>query len=71
MCGGSIEIIPCSHVGHLFRETPPWDIGRDKDAVTKNCLRVAEVWMDEYKVFFHDRIFYTNVCITLSSSIIK
>ncbi|XP_076461659.1 polypeptide N-acetylgalactosaminyltransferase 5-like [Babylonia areolata] len=61
MCGGRVEIIPCSHVGHMFRYTAPYSWGPDGDVLTKNCLRVAEVWMDEYKLFYHDRIFYRQV----------
>nr|KAG5714338.1 hypothetical protein BaRGS_018555 [Batillaria attramentaria] len=44
----------------MFRYTAPYTWGPDKDVLTKNCLRVAEVWMDEYKVLFHDRLFYTQ-----------
>ncbi|XP_041365394.1 polypeptide N-acetylgalactosaminyltransferase 5-like [Gigantopelta aegis] len=58
MCGGRIEVVPCSHVAHLFRYMAPWSWGTDDpDLLSKNCLRVAEVWMDEYKVLYHDRIF--------------
>nr|KAG5714291.1 hypothetical protein BaRGS_018508 [Batillaria attramentaria] len=57
MCGGSVEIIPCSHAGHMFRVTSQIPLGDDGDVIIKNCLRVAEVWMDEYKVLYHDRIF--------------
>ncbi|KAK7111005.1 hypothetical protein V1264_014791 [Littorina saxatilis] len=60
MCGGSVEIIPCSHVGHMFRYTAPYSWGPDKDVLTKNCLRVASVWMDEYQLFYHDRLFYKH-----------
>ncbi|ESP01904.1 hypothetical protein LOTGIDRAFT_138892, partial [Lottia gigantea] len=66
MCGGHIEIIPCSHVGHMFRQTAPYDYGPDgSDVIRRNCLRVAEVWMDNYKYFYYERIFnkqmYTDI----------
>ncbi|CAG5117612.1 unnamed protein product, partial [Candidula unifasciata] len=56
MCGGRLEIIPCSHVGHLYRPRFPYTFGKTQYVLQKNCLRVAEVWMDQYKVFFHNRI---------------
>lgn len=68
MCGGSVEIIPCSHVGHMFRYTAPYSWGPDKDVLTKNCLRVAQVWMDDYKIFYYDRLFYTHVRASLFTS---
>ncbi|XP_066524982.1 probable polypeptide N-acetylgalactosaminyltransferase 8 [Hoplias malabaricus] len=47
-CGGSIEIIPCSKVAHIERAHKPY--ARDLVALMKrNALRVAEVWLDEYK----------------------
>jgi len=43
-----METIPCSHVGHIFRATHPYFIPDDSHG--KNTARMAEAWMDEYKV---------------------
>ncbi|CAD6196353.1 unnamed protein product [Caenorhabditis auriculariae] len=56
MCGGSIEIIPCSHVGHIYRNGHPYDMtGRNnnKDVHGTNSKRLADVWMDDYKRLFY------------------
>lgn len=50
MCGGSLEIIPCSRVGHVFRRRRPYGSPTGEDTMLHNSLRVAHVWMDEYKV---------------------
>ncbi|XP_054481044.1 probable polypeptide N-acetylgalactosaminyltransferase 8 [Anoplopoma fimbria] len=48
LCGGSIEVIPCSKIAHLERATKPY--ARDLNGLMRrNALRVAEVWLDEYK----------------------
>ncbi|XP_020283999.1 polypeptide N-acetylgalactosaminyltransferase 35A [Pseudomyrmex gracilis] len=52
MCGGSIELIPCSRVGHVFRRRRPYGADDPDDTMLKNSLRVAHVWMDEYKDYF-------------------
>ncbi|XP_026167884.1 probable polypeptide N-acetylgalactosaminyltransferase 8 [Mastacembelus armatus] len=47
-CGGSIEVVPCSKIAHIERLHKPYM--RDlSHAMKRNALRVAEVWMDEYK----------------------
>ncbi|XP_070709566.1 probable polypeptide N-acetylgalactosaminyltransferase 8 [Pempheris klunzingeri] len=48
LCGGSIEIIPCSKIAHIERATKPY-LPDLSVMVKRNALRVAEVWMDEYK----------------------
>nr|CDJ89781.1 Glycosyl transferase and Ricin B lectin domain containing protein [Haemonchus contortus] len=56
MCGGSVELVPCSHVGHIFRSGHPYDMtGRNdnKDVHGTNSKRLAEVWMDDYKRLFY------------------
>lgn len=50
MCGGRLEIIPCSRVGHVFRRRRPYGSPEGGDTLTYNSLRVAHVWMDGYVV---------------------
>ncbi|GMR44526.1 hypothetical protein PMAYCL1PPCAC_14721, partial [Pristionchus mayeri] len=46
MCGASLEVIPCSRIGHIFRRRRPY--GTNRDTMGKNSLRAAVVWLDEY-----------------------
>lgn len=53
MCGGALEILPCSRVGHLYRQSS-YSFNGDREKITaRNNIRVIEVWMDEYKRFFY------------------
>lgn len=55
-CGGEIKIVPCSHVGHIFRKSSPYTFRPGKevgDILYTNLARVAEVWMDDWKSFFY------------------
>ncbi|XP_028821232.1 probable polypeptide N-acetylgalactosaminyltransferase 8, partial [Denticeps clupeoides] len=48
LCGGSIEVVPCSKIAHIERAHKPYmpDLSVP---MKRNALRVAEVWLDEYK----------------------
>lgn len=50
-CGGTLECIPCSRVGHVFRTGQYWKgqvYSVPGDVIVKNKLRAAAVWMDDY-----------------------
>lgn len=57
-CGGIVEWVPCSHVAHIYRGPrtesvhPP---GGNPHQNSINHMRLAEVWMDEYKEYFYTR----------------
>ncbi|KTG37397.1 hypothetical protein cypCar_00024189 [Cyprinus carpio] len=50
MCGGQLLIVPCSRVGHIFRKRRPYGSPGGQDTMAHNSLRLAHVWMDDYKV---------------------
>ncbi|CAO1355695.1 unnamed protein product [Diamesa serratosioi] len=56
LCGGSLQEVPCSRIGHVFRA---FTLSRKHENVTDfvayNNKRVAEVWMDDYKEFVYQR----------------
>ncbi|XP_030388357.1 putative polypeptide N-acetylgalactosaminyltransferase 9 [Scaptodrosophila lebanonensis] len=56
MCGGTLEIVPCSHVGHIFRKRSPYKWRQGVNVLKKNSVRLAEVWMDEYSKYYYQRI---------------
>ncbi|MCI4391996.1 hypothetical protein PGIGA_G00140870 [Pangasianodon gigas] len=50
-CGGSLEIHPCSHVGHVFPKKAPYS----RSKALANSVRAAEVWLDNYKDLYYHR----------------
>lgn len=54
MTGGTLLTIPCSRVGHIFRDNTPYTMpGGGSHIVHRNAARVADVWLDEYKKYFY------------------
>ena len=67
MCGGGLYIVPCSRVGHVFRQFSPYRFSVEYVSVfhlirlnpgfsiaDRNKQRVAEVWLDEFKKYFYE-----------------
>jgi len=52
-CGGRIEIVPCSRVGHLYRdpEHRPYDV--EVNTVVHNYKRLAELWAKDHLDLFY------------------
>ncbi|EDX05035.1 polypeptide N-acetylgalactosaminyltransferase 35A [Drosophila simulans] len=57
-CGGAIKIVPCSRVGHIFRKRRPYTSPDGANTMLKNSLRLAHVWMDQYKDYYlkHEKV---------------
>ncbi|CAB3261265.1 unnamed protein product [Arctia plantaginis] len=56
MCGGTLEIVPCSHVGHIFRKRSPYKWRTGVNVLKKNSVRLAEVWLDDYAKYYYQRV---------------
>lgn len=50
MCGGALEVIPCSRVGHVYRKKIPYNLG---GANSINRKRLVNVWLDEWMTFYY------------------
>ena len=73
MCGGTLLISPCSHVGHVFRKQTPYRFpgGGTSRVIARNNARLANVWMDNWS-----RVYFAAVgkkglflCLSLSLSL--
>lgn len=54
-CGGQLEILPCAVVGHVFRSKSPHTFPKGTQVIIRNQVRLAEVWMDDYKEIYYRR----------------
>ncbi|XP_049994046.1 polypeptide N-acetylgalactosaminyltransferase 15 isoform X3 [Alexandromys fortis] len=52
LCGGSIEILPCSRVGHIYQSK---DVSSrtDPELILRNKVRIAETWLGSFKETFY------------------
>lgn len=53
-CGGRIEVIPCSRMGHVFRGKNPYVVHPVE--VVRNQKRAALVWLDEHLEDFYAQV---------------
>ncbi|XP_063692928.1 polypeptide N-acetylgalactosaminyltransferase 1-like [Bolinopsis microptera] len=55
MCGGRLLSMPCSRVGHIFRDRAPYSFGGESQILTlyRNYARAVEVWLDGHKDLFY------------------
>jgi len=51
-CGGRIEIVPCSRIGHLFREPSHRPYAVEVTQVVQNYARLARVWLKDHIELF-------------------
>ncbi|XP_076361444.1 putative polypeptide N-acetylgalactosaminyltransferase 9 [Tachypleus tridentatus] len=58
MCHGTLEIVPCSHVGHIFRKRSPYKWRSGVNVLKRNTVRLAEVWLDDYAKYYYQRVGY-------------
>ncbi|XP_054723563.1 polypeptide N-acetylgalactosaminyltransferase 14-like [Uloborus diversus] len=76
LCGGEVLTVPCSRVGHVFRERHPYSFppNGSLSIYLKNSRRIAETWLDEYKYQFYEtepQAKNINLEIDKSASVIK
>lgn len=67
MCGGNLLIVPCSHVGHVFRKATPYTFpGGTGAIINRNNMRLADVWLDEWQEFYYKINVGTRLPMTLT-----
>mmetsp|Transcript_11035 Transcript_11035/g.25247 ORF Transcript_11035/g.25247 Transcript_11035/m.25247 type:complete len:493 (-) Transcript_11035:178-1656(-) len=57
-CGGQIFAVPCSRIGHVFRQRNPYIVHQKE--VIKNQKRAAYVWLDEHLEDFYKEVPYAR-----------
>lgn len=55
LCGGSVEILPCSRVGHIYQSQDA-GLRTDPEVILKNKVRIAETWLSSFKETFYRHI---------------
>mmetsp|Transcript_21865 Transcript_21865/g.49844 ORF Transcript_21865/g.49844 Transcript_21865/m.49844 type:complete len:427 (+) Transcript_21865:67-1347(+) len=52
-CGGNIEMVPCSRVGHLYRDPSQRPYNVEVNTVVHNYKRLAELWARDHLDYFY------------------
>lgn len=54
MCGGVLEQVPCSRVGHIYRKASPYSYpdGKKSAIQTFNKNRLVGAWLDDWIDFY-------------------
>ncbi|XP_006883395.1 PREDICTED: polypeptide N-acetylgalactosaminyltransferase 15 [Elephantulus edwardii] len=55
LCGGSVEILPCSRVGLLYQNQDPRP-PLDQEATLRDKVRIAETWLGSFKETFYKHV---------------
>ncbi|XP_050997693.1 polypeptide N-acetylgalactosaminyltransferase 15 [Acomys russatus] len=55
LCGGSVEILPCSRVGHIY-QSQDTSSRTDPEVILRNKVRIAETWLGPFKETFYRHI---------------
>ena len=67
-CGGRVELLPCSRVGHIFRKRIPYSFqDNPSNVIFHNSIRTAEVVLEDYKKFFYAQAKTGNVNVNTTS----
>uniref|UniRef100_A0A673ZK47 Polypeptide N-acetylgalactosaminyltransferase n=1 Tax=Salmo trutta TaxID=8032 RepID=A0A673ZK47_SALTR len=54
LCGGSMEVVPCSRVAHLGHHHQPYTLP-DQDILQRNKIRIADTWLDGFRKIYYKR----------------
>ncbi|CAD5121717.1 unnamed protein product [Dimorphilus gyrociliatus] len=52
MCGGKLIMIPCSIIGHVYKSKSLKNEKLYNEMRTRNLIRTAYIWLDEYNELF-------------------
>ncbi|XP_036032618.1 polypeptide N-acetylgalactosaminyltransferase 15 isoform X2 [Onychomys torridus] len=55
LCGGSVEILPCSRVGHIYQSQDA-STRTDPEVILRSKVRIAETWLGSFKETFYRHI---------------
>jgi len=68
MCGGTLEIVPCSYVGHIFRKRSPHKWRSGVDVFRRNYICMAEVWLEVYYTISKANLFQPGDYVVIDAS---